>query len=47
MREARELVRFYDARGWNWESALAFVLCRDIFGGGVRMGIIYLTQVEQ
>lgn len=33
MQECRDLIAFYDARGWNWESALAFTLCRDLFGG--------------
>lgn len=37
MREARELIDFYDSRGSNWESALAFVLCREMFGVGVRV----------
>jgi hypothetical protein len=37
MAEARELIAFYDARGWNWESALGFVLCRDLFGERMRI----------
>jgi hypothetical protein len=32
MQEARDLIAFYDKRGWNWESALAFTLCKDLFG---------------
>lgn len=38
MDEARALIAFYDKRGWDWESALAFTLCRDLFnsGGGFR-----------
>lgn len=32
MREARELIAFYDERGWKWESALGFTMCRNIFG---------------
>ena len=30
--EARELIAFYDARGQDWTSALAFHLCRHLFG---------------
>lgn len=30
--EARELIAFYDERGWNWESALGFVRFREMFG---------------
>ena len=36
MREARELIEFYDANGWNWENALSFTLCREMFGVGFR-----------
>ena len=32
MNEARELIAFYDERGWDWTTALAFVLCRQLFG---------------
>lgn len=32
MQEARELIAFYDERGWDWTSALAFTLCRRLFG---------------
>ncbi len=32
MDEARELIEFYDANGWDWSSALAFTLCRQLFG---------------
>lgn len=32
MAEARALIAFYDERGWNWESALGFTLCRDWVG---------------
>jgi len=38
MKEARELIAFYDARGSNWECALAFTLLRRLFGG---KGIAY------
>jgi hypothetical protein len=34
MTEARDLIAFYDAHGWNWECALSFVLCKDLFGPG-------------
>ena len=37
MKEARELVSFYDERGWNWESALAFIMCKDLFGSAMRV----------
>lgn len=37
MAEARELIAFYDERERNWESALAFTLCRDVLGN--RLGI--------
>lgn len=33
--EARELIAFYDARGWDWTNALTFTLCRDLFGSGI------------
>ena len=36
MSEARELIAFYDERGWNWESALAFILSRNLFGSRMR-----------
>ena len=36
-KEARDLIAFYDANGWNWESALAFTLCRDICGDRMRI----------
>ena len=36
MKEARDLIAFYDKHGWNWESALAFTLCRDLFGTNMR-----------
>lgn len=32
MREARELIAFYDEHGWDWASALGFTLCRALFG---------------
>jgi hypothetical protein len=37
MHEARQLVKFYDANGWDWTSALAFTLCRDMFGHNMRV----------
>lgn len=37
MSECRQLIAFYDERGWNWESALAFTMCRDLFGESVRI----------
>jgi hypothetical protein len=37
MTEARELIAFYDERGWNWEDALSFTLCRELFGSGFRI----------
>jgi hypothetical protein len=30
--EARELIAFYDERGKDWTVALAFILCRHLFG---------------
>ena len=34
MKEARELITYFDERGWDWTSALAFTLCRSMFGPG-------------
>ena len=36
MQECRDLIAFYDANGWNWENALSFTMCREIFGHGFR-----------
>ena len=41
--EARELIAFYDERGWNWTSALAFVLTRSMFG---RFRVCLLDEGE-
>ena len=35
--EASELIGFYEARGWDWTSALAFILCRNLFGKDFRI----------
>lgn len=35
--ECRELIAFYDERGWDWTSALAFTLTRDLFGSRMRV----------
>ena len=37
MKECRALIAFYDENGWNWESALAFTLTRDLFGSRMRI----------
>lgn len=37
MKEARELIAYYDERGWDWSAALAFTMCREMFGSGFRI----------
>lgn len=35
--ECRALIAFYDEKGWDWTSALAFTLTRDLFGSRMRV----------
>lgn len=35
--EARQLIAFYDKRGWDWTSALGFILTRGMFQTGFRI----------
>ena len=41
--EARALVAFYDERGKDWTFALAFILCRELFG---RFNIVKVNEGE-
>jgi hypothetical protein len=36
--ECRELIAFYDERGKDWTSALAFTLCLRLFGKDFMIG---------
>lgn len=37
MDKAHELISFYEKRGWDWRSALAFTLCQQLFGKDFRI----------
>lgn len=52
MTEARELIAFYDAQDWNWESALGFTLCRDVLGNRLnvydpRTHVLYAKRIAK